>query len=133
MPVNRASGYHRAFRAIAAVFFIALLLFGDSFYTQPRLERRLVTLSVDQPAIQPIKEFPIPQNLSYPIGLALDQNGNVWFGEGNTDVIEGFFPANQSFRAFHIPISSQLAFIWTPLFDTRGNLWFTTTNGPTIW
>ncbi len=83
----------------------------------------------------PIREFNIPQNESYPLGLVTDSNGNVWFGEGGntTDNIEEFIPANQTFRSFHIPISPQFVWIWTPIFDSSGNLWFTTTNGTDIW
>jgi streptogramin lyase len=83
----------------------------------------------------PIKEFNIPQNQSYPIGLVTDSKGNVWFGENSntTDNIEEFIPSNQTFRSFHIPISPQLIWTWTPVFDSSGNLWFTTTNGTDIW
>ncbi|MHB8568486.1 MAG: Vgb family protein [Nitrososphaerales archaeon] len=80
-----------------------------------------------------IREFKIPQNNSYRLGLATDSNGNGWFGEGNTDSIVEFITSNQTFRSFHVAISPQLAFIWTPVFDSSGNLWFTTTNGSLIW
>jgi streptogramin lyase len=84
-------------------------------------------------AFPPIREFEIPQNQSYPLGLVTDSHGDVWFGEAGIDNIEEFIPTNESFRTFHIPIPSQLAWIWTPVFDSGGYLWFTTTNGNDIW
>jgi streptogramin lyase len=88
------------------------------------------------PATNVITEFPLPSNqsLAYPLGLATDSKGNVWFGEGNTDNIVEFILSNQTFRTFHIPVpSGEFAWIWTPVFDSSGNLWFSTTNGSLIW
>ena len=96
-------------------------------------QRTIAVSGLDYTSALPINEFHVPQNLSYPIGLATDSKGNVWFGEGNTDTIEEFIPNNQTFRAFHIPVPSQFAFIWTPVFDSSGNLWFTIANGSDIW
>jgi virginiamycin B lyase len=89
--------------------------------------------STFSPSSTPIQEFQLPLNNSYPLGLVTDSQGNVFFGEAGTDNIEEFIPTNQTFRSFHIPISSQLAWIWTPVFDSSGDLWFTTTNGSDIW
>ena len=80
-----------------------------------------------------VTEFPLSQPQDYPLGLAVDSSGNVWFSEANADSIVEFIPSTQSFRSFHIPIQKQLAFIWTPVFDNNGNLWFSTTNGSVIW
>lgn len=102
---------------------------ATSVYTH----RTIALSALDYSSASSINEFHIPQNLSYPLGLATDAKGNVWFAEGNTDTIEEFNPNNQTFRAFHIPIPNQLAFIWTPVFDSSGNLWFTTANGSDIW
>ena len=116
---------------IALIFSTNISTPATSVYTQ----RTIALSALDYSSASPISEYPIPQNLSYPIGLATDAKGNVWFGEGNTDTIEEFIPNNQTipFRAFHIPIPSQLAFIWTPVFDSSGNLWFTIGNGSDIW
>jgi virginiamycin B lyase len=97
-------------------------------YTQ----RSLFASDLIQTPTAPITEFPIPQKLSYPLGLVTDSKGNLWFGEGNTDTIEEFIPNNQTFRAFQIPVNGQFAWVWTPVFDSSGNLWFTTTNGSDI-
>jgi streptogramin lyase len=114
---------------IALIFSANISTPATSAYTQ----RTIALSALDYSSSSPISEYPIPQNLSYPIGLATDGKGNVWFAEGNTDTIEEFIPNNQTFRAFHIPIPSQLVFIWTPVFDSSGNLWFTTGNGSDIW
>jgi virginiamycin B lyase len=116
-----------------------LLFFSSSFVdTQTRFVGNLTyevfsNLNQKQSPTATITEFPLQQKLAYPLGLVTDSRGNVWFGQGNTDTIEEFIPANQSFRSFPIPVTAQFAWVWTPVFDSSGNLWFTTTNGSNIW
>jgi virginiamycin B lyase len=121
---------------LALIFLVTTIPFLATFSTHSggNFGVRTLNLSSSNDTLPtPITEFRIPQNVSYPLGLVTDSNGNLWFGEGNTDSIVEFIPYNQTFRAFHVPIPSQLAFIWTPVFDSSENLWFTTTNGSDIW
>ena len=128
-------------RTLATILLIALLFammfvpIKTMYFSNQNTKLKILgTHPADSsPTISPIKEYNIPQNQSYPIGLVTDSKGNVWFGEAGTDNIEEFIPSNQTFRSFHIPISPQLAWVWTPVFDSSGNLWFTTTNGTDIW
>ncbi len=81
----------------------------------------------------PMKEIPIPQPESVPLGITVDRSGNVWFAEDNTDMIVEYIMANQNFKTFHIPTNQHLAFIWFLIFDKNGYLWFADNTQPLLW
>ncbi|GEM_PF-868631 len=81
----------------------------------------------------PIREIPIPQSESVPLGITVDHLGNVWFAEDNADMIAEYIVANQNFKTFRIPTSQHLAFIWFLIFDKNGYLWFADNTQPLLW
>jgi len=80
-----------------------------------------------------VKEVAIPQNNSYPVGIAVGPEGNIWFANANTDSITKYIPANGTFLNFHIPTTPHLAMIWFLIFDSNGNLWFNDAAQPLLW
>jgi len=79
-----------------------------------------------------VKELPLTQNNSEPLGIALDGFGNVWFAENNPSAIVEYNPLTQNFTTFLIP-SSGSSMIWFMLFDDRGILWFANALQPYLW
>ncbi|MHB2037409.1 MAG: Vgb family protein [Nitrososphaerales archaeon] len=79
-----------------------------------------------------IKELPLVQNNSEPLGIALDGSGNVWLAENNPSAIVEYNPSTQNFSTFLIPTSGP-SMIWFMLFDDRGVLWFANALQPFLW
>ena len=79
-----------------------------------------------------MKELPLVQNNSEPLGIALDGFGNVWFAENNPSAIVEYNPLTQDFSTFLIPFSGS-SMIWFMLFDDRGILWFANALQPFLW
>ena len=74
----------------------------------------------------PTKNFtsiPIPTNGSFPMRLALDQRGRIWFTEFLGNKIGLYDPASNHLQEYSVPTNSSgpadLAF------DSHGSLWFT--------
>ena len=133
MQVNRKFPTSRLVLSFGSLV-ILILASGNTPSFTPIHQARLKTLGPENSNQRSlITEYPLNQSQAYPLGLAVDSRGNLWFGETNSDAIIEFLPQSQSFRSFHIPVSPQLVWVWTPVFDNNGNLWFTTTNGSVIW
>lgn len=82
------------------------------------------------------KEYLIPTPCSKPIGIAVDNQGKVWFAETSSGKIGVFDPGAQSFREFGIPfrsIGGSNPEVWHMLLDRKNNLWFTDSTNNLIW
>jgi streptogramin lyase len=95
-------------------------------------------LSSNQSSSPPISELTIPQNNSEPIGITVDNNGNVWFAESATNESGGqiveYIPSTGVFNNFSIPAPPQIAgFIWFIVFDKSGTMWFSDASQPYLW
>ncbi len=66
--------------------------------------------------------IPVPGNGSFPIRLALDQLGRVWFTELLGNKIGVYDPSSDRMREYLVPTNSSGPTDLT--FDSHGNLWF---------
>ena len=81
----------------------------------------------------PVSTFSIPEPTAYPLGIATDGAGHVWFAEDNTDAIVELVRSSSIFETFNIPTQHHLAWIWFMVFDGDGNLWFADESQQLIW
>jgi sugar lactone lactonase YvrE len=66
--------------------------------------------------------IPIPTNGSFPMRLALDKHGRIWFTEFLGNKIGVYDPSSSELHEYPIPTNSSGATDLT--FDSQGNLWF---------
>ncbi len=86
---------------------------------RPRLEgletRRLLSVSV--------KEIPLPESDSLPVGITTGRGGDLWFTEQVSNKIGEINPRTDAIREFTIP--TPRSFPGAIIAGSDGNLWFT--------
>jgi virginiamycin B lyase len=77
------------------------------------------------------KEYtpPASQSMINPVGIVVDQQGNVWVGEHGGSAVVELFPSNSTFRKYPTslpPPSAQVpdSAVATLSIDSQGRLWF---------
>ncbi|MCL4519925.1 MAG: hypothetical protein M1587_12100, partial [Thaumarchaeota archaeon] len=118
-------------KPISVLLVLSAILSGLLFFGFVPVHPKLQALSSEQQSS--FIEFPLRQPDAYPLGIAIDGKGHIWFAEANTDLLVEFFPSNQTFVSFPIPTEPHLAMIWFLLFDRYGNLWFADPVQPLLW
>ncbi|MDG7010698.1 MAG: hypothetical protein JRN57_01130 [Nitrososphaerota archaeon] len=86
-----------------------------------------------QDASPPISTVAVNQSSAYPLGVAADRSGNVWFAEDNLDALAVYSPSNATMKTFPIPTPHHLAWIWFMIFDGNGSLWFSDASQQLLW
>lgn len=85
-----------------------------------------------------IREFVIPTSCSQPVGLAIDNENNVWVAAGWSGYLWVFNSESKNFiRNVSLPNwpihGSFGSIIWDIKFDKNGDLWFTDRQSNSIW
>ncbi len=136
---------HRALSMEASVQATALLPWGFAFdyrngftwVAEPGCEPKIKCPSTvqgvlgqyalsDGTLIQNLNE---PNGYSSPLFVAIDQNGNVWFTQPDSNALGEYHPQNQTWNQWPLRKGS-LPFDLA--FDKNGNLWFTEFDGNAI-
>lgn len=122
----------KALTCSSLVFVVLLLSPALGPVTRSMAPMNLVRPMVTSPSALPVRSTQISEPGSYPLGIATDSMGRVWFAEDNSDSIVEFTPSNSTFHTYPIPTAHHLAWIWFLVF-AGGDIWFSDESQPLIW
>src|ERR1700730_5222818 len=88
--VNRAKKTRRLYMLISSAILLILLLCLTAC--------RDTTPATMQPGAATFKEYPLPQDNSGLMRPAIDQQGDIWFGEMGQNYLASFDPKSQKFQ-----------------------------------
>jgi streptogramin lyase len=80
----------------------------------------------------PFIEVPLG-GFTYPLALTPSAGDGVWVAEGNTDSIVEVGSSGTVLGSYRIPEVQHLAWIWSMITDTKGNVWFADDSQSIIW
>lgn len=87
-----------------------------------------------------IKEYMLPEECAMPVGITVDNDGNVWTASAVTNSVFMLDPRTGQFKEFKLPLQGSDRDraniplpMWALAFDENGRLWITDSENNSIW